>query len=311
MRGRLLLPMLAAWAALTVSAAAEPIFPPGLRIGMEPPGDTRLATEFPGFEDSARKVKITLLDLPPGAYEALESASFAKNQDSLDNVTREAFAFASGVGFLISGRSQQKGATVYKWFLLAKAAAGPAQNLTTLINVEVPDAARTVYTDAVVRKALASVTFRPTPLNEQLGLLPFRLKELAGFRVVQALPSGGVVLTEGPSDDLQQQPYVIVSVGRGGPADASERGRFARDLLNAAPLRDLALRSAEAMRIGGSPGYEIRATAKNLSGQAISLVQWIRFGGGGFLRVVAVSREEDWDSLFNRFRAVRDGVEPK
>ena len=59
-----------------------------------------------------------------------------------------------------------------------------------LINVEVPEAALAVYSDAVIRKALASVTFRPMPIQEQLGLLPFKLNQLAGFRVVKVMPVG-------------------------------------------------------------------------------------------------------------------------
>jgi hypothetical protein len=37
----------------------------------------------------------------------------------------------------------------------------------------------------------------------------------------------------------------------------------------------------------------------------------VRFGGSGFVRIVGVSSEARWDDLFNRFRAVRDGVEPR
>jgi hypothetical protein len=38
------------------------------------------------------------------------------------------------------------------------------------------------------------------------------------------------------------------------------------------------------------------------------MVQWLRFGTGGYLRIVAVSPSEDWDTMFARFRAVRDGI---
>jgi hypothetical protein len=63
------------------------------------------------------------------------------------------------------------------------------------------------------------------------------------------------------------------------------------------------------MRIGGAPGYELRAKATGLQGEPVTLVQWVRFGTGGFLRIVGVGRAEGWDELFTRFRAVRDGVD--
>ena len=127
--------------------------------------------------------------------------------------------------------------------------------------------------------------------------------------MVKVLPEGGVVLTEGPTEDLSKQPYVIVSLGRGAPEKPDDRARFARDLLSTAPLRDLTPQSADAMRIGGQPGFEIRAQAKGLNDEPIMVAQWLRFSGGGFFRVVGVGRKDDWDALFTRFRAVRDGID--
>ena len=43
----------------------------------------------------------------------------------------------------------------------------------------------------------------------------------------------------------------------------------------------------------------------------MKVVQWVRFGGSGFLAVLGVASGEKWDSMFNRFRAVRDGVDAK
>lgn len=292
------------------SARAETVFPPGMRVGLEPQGGLTLSTRFPGFEDAERKVAVTILQVPPPAYEELERSAFIKDQPGMAILKRESFPFVSGIGFLISGQAKADGVTTHKTFLLATAVGG-AKDLAILINVEVPDKARAVYTDAVVRKMLASVTFRATPLEEQLAMLPFKVKELAGFRVLQALPNGGLILTDGPSDDISKQPYVIVSVGSGAPATPDERGRFARDLLSSAPLRDLAVTLLEPMRIGGQQGVEIRAQAKGLGGEPVSLAQWVRFGSGGFLRVVGVVRQDDWDALFTRFRAVRDGIEPR
>lgn len=293
-------------------AQAEPVFPPGLRIGLEPPGDMRVSTRFPGFEDPDREVAITVLDMPAGAYPQLEASIFGKNQPALDEQKRESFPFDNGMAFLVTGRTRQNDETLHKWFFLTTASFGAkVQNLTTLITVQVPETARGIYTDAVVRKALQSVSFRPTPLEEQLGLLPFKLSERAGFRVMQVLPEGGVIVTDGPTDNINTQPYMIIGIGRGGPSEPSDRSRFARDMLLAAPMRDLTMRSSDAMRITGGPGHEIRATAKGLDGRPLSLVQWLRFGTGGFMRIIGVSSTDEWDSLFPRFRAVRDGIEPK
>jgi hypothetical protein len=65
------------------------------------------------------------------------------------------------------------------------------------------------------------------------------------------------------------------------------------------------------MRIAGSPGYEVRANATNLAGIPVQLVQWVRFSGGGFMRIIGVSQPDGWDAMFMRFRAVRDGIDAK
>jgi hypothetical protein len=295
----------AAFALLAPAALAEPLFPRGSRVGLEPPGNLKPSSRFAGFEDADRKVAISILDLPGADYAELERAANAKSQAGFGEIKREEFTFQSGKGLLITGRVKVAGAMLRKWALLATAA---DQDLTTLINVEVPEAALNVYPEAAVRKALASVTFRPPPIQEQLGLLPFKLGDLAGFRVTKVFP-GGAVLVDGAGEDLSKQPCVIVSVGRGAPEQADDRARFARDLLSSAPLRDLQLRSADAMRINGAPGYEIRAQAQGPQGEPVMVAQWLRFAGDGFVRVVGIGRQQDWDALFTRFRAVRDGIE--
>lgn len=294
-----------ALAAFSTCALADASYPRGSRVGLEPPGDLKPSDRFPGFEDAARKVAITILDLPSGAYGELERAATANAQPGFE-IKREDFSFRSGSGLLFIGRAQVNGVTLRKWILLATAAAD--KDLTAMINVEVPEDALAFYSDAVVRKMLASVTFRPAPIQEQLGLLPFTLGDLAGFRVMKVFATGGVILTEGATEDLSKQPYVIVAIGRGAPEQADDRQRFARDLLSTAPLRNIAMQSADTMRIGGAPGYEIRAQAEGLKGEPVMVAQWLRFAGAGYLRVVGVGRKEDWDSLFTRFRAVRDGI---
>jgi hypothetical protein len=310
---RLLVYLFVGWAGFSVvgpAAYAEPFFPPGLRIGLEPPGDMKLSSRFPGFEDTGRNAVMAILDLPASAYRELETAAFNTTQRDLQDAKRESFPFASGIGFLITGAGQQNGVTVHRWSLLAMAV-GSVQNLTVLINVVVPESALSIYSDEVIRKALASVTFRPAPIQEQLGLMPFKFRELAGFQVMQVLPTGSVILGEEKSDPNEPQPFMIVSVERNGPAEAADRALFARDLLANAPVRELTLQSSEPMRINGAPGHEIRAQGKGPRGDTVSLVQWLRFGTGGFLRIVGVSPPDKWDQSFGRFRTVRDGIDAR
>jgi hypothetical protein len=193
-----------------------------------------------------------------------------------------------------------------RWLLLTTPA-GLKQDLVALINVNVPETASKIYSDDVVRKMLASTTIREPPIAEQLGLIPFKVEDLAGFRVIRVMPDS-VLLTEGQSDDISQNPYMVVSVGRASPQQLDDRPRFARDMLGRTPLKELTLQSADDMRIGGSPGFEIRGKAQSLQDTPVSMVQWVRFMGGGYIRIVGVSPNTKWDEMFGRFRAVRDGI---
>jgi hypothetical protein len=289
---------------------ATPVFPPGLRVGLEPAADLKPARGFPGFADIERRAAVTILHLPPGAYDQVTRSAFAMPEHGFTEISREPFPFVDGLGFLIDGQTTKDGTDWHIWFLVARPVAGEARGLTALVRVEVPAAAREVYSDAVVRKMLASVTFRPEPVEERLGMLPFKLTDLAGLRVSNVLGNGTVVVTEGPSDNLADQPYAVVSIARGASDNPDDYARFARNLLASAPVRDLAVTSGDRMRINGLPGFEIRARGIDAKGTPLTLVQWLSFAsGGGFVRVIAVAPRDDWDRMFNRFRTLRDGIE--
>ena len=165
------------------------------------------ARDFPGFEDAERKVSIAILDLPASAYFELETAAFTKLPQDLQQAKRESFPFDSGIGFLDQrSHAERWNDSCIGGHCLAQAVGNKVRDLTTLINVEVPESALSVYSDAVVRKALASVTFRPAPIKEQLSLLPFRFGDLAGFEVVQVMPTGTVVLADKPDDKSTDRP---------------------------------------------------------------------------------------------------------
>jgi hypothetical protein len=69
---------------------------------------------------------------------------------------------------------------------------------------------------------------------------------------------------------------------------------------------------SEPLRIGGQPGQEMLVEAKDARNDtALTLVQWLRFGPNGYMRMLGVARKDEWDKVFPRFRAVRDGIEPK
>ena len=220
---------------------------------------------------------------------------------------RETLALPNGKALLVIGR-QDKLST---WMLVAT-----MPDMTGMITLRIPDAAKEVYPDTVLRAMFASLAVRAeVPIAEQLGLLPFRLGDMAGFKIGGVLPGRGVLLTDVPADAAGTviEPHLIVAMMPGAPAEAADREDVARQMFRSIPdLKEVRITGSEPIRIGGLQGHEIMATAKDpATGTDISLVQWLRFGGGAYLHLVGVATTPTWTPAYARFRAVRDGIESK
>jgi len=300
--------------------AADPIFPPGSRIGLVPPVGMVTADAFFGFMDVNKDAAILIAALPAAAYSQIEKTmdteALRKQGITLDK--REPMQLSIGKGFLFTGWQVVDQARYRKWLLLAA-----ASDLTALVTVQVPEH-ENAYSDRVVRAALATLAVRPTvPQAEELSLLPFAVGDLAGFKIDSVLPGRALVLSdvqgEGPNDsakgpserDLNAR--VLLAAMPGGPKEPDDRANFARLSFNEITgVRNVHITMSEPLRIGGQPGYQTMAEAKDArSGSDVMVVQWLRFGSGGFLQMTSVARADNWIGVLARLRAIRDSVEPK
>jgi len=152
------------------------------------------------------------------------------------------------------------------------------------------------------------------PVEELLSLLPYRLSDLSGFRVVNVIGTS-LALTDGAQDtlDAAKQPLVFVTVGAGGPESPSSRQNFSRNAVFEIPgFTDVKMVNSEMLRLNGQQIYEILIDAKDVkTGSDLKAVQWIRFGASAYIKIVAIAPKDDWSQAFPRFRAVRDGIGPK
>jgi hypothetical protein len=297
----------------TAVLAADAIFPVASRIGMVPPEGLKPATSFPGFEDQAANVFVRLIALPGAAYAEIEKTmtNDGLKKQGMTVEKREQLALAGGKAILVIARQEANGGRIRKWLLIA-----PIDNLTALVSFETPATTPPPYSDAAIRTALATLATRPTiPDDEQLTLLPFKVGATASLRLVRVVPGVAAQFTEGPKDTLEstEQPQLVIAAAAGGPQHAEGRDRFARDALGGLPpFKEVRVVNSEPMRIGGQPGHEIRAQAKDAqTGAEIEIVQWLRFGTGAYLRILGFAPKARWSEMFTRFREVRDGLEPR
>jgi hypothetical protein len=300
--------------ALAVHAAAsKTVYPLASPIGLVPPAGMQASTQFRGFEDRENNVFIRLVALPADAYSEIAQSMTADTlrKQGMTVEKRESLALAGGEGVLVIVRQQADAVLIRKWLLVA-----PLGEVTALVSFETPAKRAGRYPEKVIRAALASVTARASvPDAEKLALLPFQLNELAGMRLVQVVPGVAAQLTDGPNDAFEgaEQPHVVIAMAPGGPRQPADYDRFARQSFTGLPpFKDIRLLGSESMRIGGQSGHELRAEAKDAkTGEEVVIVQWLRFGPGAHLRILAFGPKENWTQTFTRLRAVRDGVSPR
>lgn len=293
--------------------AADPVFLPGFRVGLVPPAGMVPSRTFQGFEDAGRQAVITITELGAGTFSHLDKEFTPEvlKAGGIEVDQREDVVLNDMHGYLIIAHQNLSGVRVRKWALVLT-----RDDLTAVILAVMPDAARDAYPDAALRASLASFAVRATvPDAEKFGLLPYRFGDLAGFRLVQAIPDGTAILTYGPSDATiaSAQPFFLIRTAGGEVPALAERDSFARRVLASVEGFDaFRLVQSAAVRIGRDQGHEIIAEAKDAkNGVELTIVQWLRFGTTGYMQMLGIARRDVWAAVFPRMHALRDGVEVK
>jgi hypothetical protein len=290
--------------------AADPIFLPGVRVGMTPLVGLVPAKAFVGFETEDQSVRVLVAELPAEAYGEVMNA-FKAAPAGTNGIKPESIETAAGLAYYTaeSGRDGANNVRRYSMIL-------PGGTFSGYVAVQVPENATKIYTDDAVRQMFASAAVRKeVPVDEQLGLMPFKITELDNFKNVRTLAPGAVlVLADGDEvTGFEVAPFMVIGMMGSSPAQPEDRGRFAEQAAAVIPgVREARITMSEPIRIDGMAGYETRINA--ISGKdntPVTVVQWLRFGGPSSLRIIGSAPREQWSSAFPRFRAVRDGIQPR
>ena len=78
--------------------AADPVFPPGARVGMTPLVGLNKARTFIGFETEDQGVKVLVTDLPAEAYGEVANA-FKANPGGTGGIKPESIETAAGLAY--------------------------------------------------------------------------------------------------------------------------------------------------------------------------------------------------------------------
>jgi hypothetical protein len=292
--------------------AADPVYPPGARIGMTPLVGLAPAKTFAGFETEDHSVKVLIAELPAAAYGEVKTAFKTNSFPGPNPIKPESLQTAAGEGFYTAESAKDGDAPVRRYSMIV-----PGDTFSGYVAMQVPENATKIYSDDAVRQMFATAVVRKeVPVEEQLGLLPFKITELSSFKNVRTLAQGSTILLADGTEEtgIEASSFMVIGVVASAPTLPEDRGRFAQQAAGQIPgLRDGRITMSEPLRIDGSPGYETRVEAT--SGKAnipVTVVQWLRFGSGNqALRIIASTPRDEWSKAFPRFRAVRDGIQPR
>jgi hypothetical protein len=296
--------------ALGPALAAEPIFPPGIRIGLTPLVGLSPAKSFVGFETEDGGVKVLMAELPAEAYGEVVNA-FKANPAGTGGIKPESIETPAGLAYYTIENARDGATSVRRYSMILSGG-----TFSGYVAVQVPENAGKIYTDEAVRQMFASATIRKqVPVDEQLGLMPFKISELSDFKNIRTLaPGAAVILADGDeTTGFEPAPFMVIGLIGATPAQPEDRGRFAQQAATTIPgVRDARITMSEPIRIDGQPGYETRIDATSgKDNTAVTVVQWLKFGSSSSLRIIGSSPRDQWTAAFPRFRAVRDGIQPR
>jgi len=292
------------------SVAAEAVFPPGVRVGMVPLVGLSRAKTFIGFETEDGGVKVLVAELPPEAYGEVMNA-FKANPTGTGGIKPESIETAAGTAYYTAENAKNGATSVRRYSMILSGG-----SFSGYVAVQVPENASKIYSDEAIRQMFASAVIRKeVPVEEQLGLMPFKVGELSDFKTVRTLtPGAALLLADGDEKTgFETSPFMIVGLMGSAPALAEDRGRFAEQAVTQIPgVRNARITMSEPQRIEGMAGYETRIDGTSgRDNTPVTVVQWLRFGGNSSLRIIGSAPRDQWAKAFSRFRAVRDGVQPR
>jgi len=290
--------------------AADPTFPMASVVGLVPPDGMAASKTFPGFEDADKDAAILLAAQAPAVYADLKKGldTDALKKEGITVEKREDIPLSFGTATLVTGKAQADKKIYRKWLMI-----GQAKNVTALVNAQVPEK-ETAYTDAMMRAALLTLAVRESvPDAEKLAVLPFTIGDLAGFHVQNVLVGRAALLGDPPdtTNPKDFQPHLFIGVFPGGPKEPDDRAEFARVAFSQIiGLENVKISISEPLRINNQAGYQTVAQAKDShTGVDIMVAQWLRFGGGAFMQMIAMAPADKWVDAQNRLRTVRDSID--
>ena len=166
-----------------------------------------------------------MAELPPEAYDEVMKA-FKANPAGTSGIKPESIETAAGTAYYTAENAKNGATSVRRYSMIL-----PGGAFSGYVAVQVPENASKIYTDDAVRQMFASAVVRKeVPVEEQLGLMPFKISELGDFKNVRTLaPSAAILLADGEENSgFEAAPFMVIGLMGSAPAQPEDRGRLRR-----------------------------------------------------------------------------------
>ena len=189
--------------------AAEPVFPPGSRVGLAPPAGLIVSSDFTGFVNNEAGTSIVINTMTREAFGDMVSAMTAdqlatRNMTLLGPCDNVSLTFES---HCIRANQVAGGFLVQKWILIAK-----LESEAAIVVATMPDVVMTqgIYSAAAMEAALSSLAYDQALVTSPIDALPFTIDEGELLTFQRAL-GGSAAAYAAPASDGAPQPLWIVA----------------------------------------------------------------------------------------------------
>ncbi len=151
--------------------------------------------------------------------------AFKANPAGAGGIKPESIETAAGLAYYTAETARDGADQVRRYSMIL-----PGGTFSGYIAVQVPENAAKIYTDEAVRQMFASAVIRKeVPVEEQLGLMPFKISELSDFKNVRTLaPGAALILADGDeTTGFEAAPFMVIGL-IGVRAGAARRSRPVR-----------------------------------------------------------------------------------
>jgi hypothetical protein len=152
---------------------------------------------------------VLIADLPAEAYGEVANA-FKAAPGSTGGIKPESIETAAGLAYYTVENGKDGATSVRRYSMIL-----PGPTFSGYVAVQVPENAARIYTDDAVRQMFASAVIRnEVPIEEQLGLMPFKISELSNFKNIRTLaPGAALILSDGDEKTgFEAAPFMIIGL---------------------------------------------------------------------------------------------------